>query len=139
MATFEQLKYLSERRLEAAEILSNNDIYDIAYHDSGYVIELGLKAVICKTISQTVYPDNQSKYRTHHFNTLVSLAGLDKELADKKATDRQFMKNWSIATKWSVGLRYQPGGKDVANITTSYLKAISSDKNGVLPWLKTHW
>lgn len=39
MPTIHELNYLSERRLEAVEILT--EVYDIAYHDSGYIIEFG--------------------------------------------------------------------------------------------------
>ncbi|CAH0289449.1 HEPN domain-containing protein [Peribacillus frigoritolerans] len=139
MPTIDELKYLSERRLEAANILSDNNIHDIAYHDSGYIIELGLKAVICKQLEETHYPEHESQYRTHHFDSLVSHAGLSKELAKKKARDRDFMKNWSIATKWSVALRYKPIGKDEESISTSFLNAVKSDRGGVLPWIKSHW
>jgi DNA gyrase/topoisomerase IV subunit B len=139
LPTIDELKYLSERRLEAANILSENNIHDIAYHDSGYIIELGLKAAICKRLEVFHYPENESQYRTHHFDSLVSHAGLSKELAKKKSKDRDFMKNWSIATKWSVALRYQPTGVDEENISKTFLNAIESEKGGVLPWIKAHW
>ena len=138
MPTIDQLKYLSERRLEAAEALIESDIHDIAYQDSGYVIEFGLKAAICKKLEVNEYPQEQ-KFYTHRYDDLIKLAGLDNELADKKAVDREFMKNWSISTKWSVHLRYQPIGKDVVSVTNAYINAIKSETGGVLPWIKVHW
>ncbi|MGJ9381538.1 HEPN domain-containing protein [Salipaludibacillus sp. CF4.18] len=83
MPTISELKYLSKRRLETAEILSQNGIYDIAYQDSGYILEFGLKAVICKHLEQGQYPDHDRRYRTHHFDSLVHHAGLAKELSEK--------------------------------------------------------
>jgi HEPN domain-containing protein len=139
VATIDELKYLSERRLEAAEVLSENGIFDIAYQDSGYIIEFGLKAAICKRIEALHYPDHDRRYRTHHFDSLVHAAGLDVELSQKRAKDREFMKNWSIATKWSVELRYRPIGKDEQSIATTFLNAVKSEKGGVLPWIQRHW
>lgn len=138
MATIDDLKYLSERRLEAVEILSNNNIHDIARHDSGYIIEFALKAAVCKEKGVRNYPQKQ-EYFTHRFDNLVKLAGLEEDLAAKKAADREFMKNWSITTNWSVHLRYQPIGKDDESISKSFINAVKSDKGGVLPWIKTHW
>lgn len=139
MPTINELKYLSERRLEAAEVLTRNGINDIAYQDSGYILEFGLKAAICKCLELEDYPDHDRRFRTHHFDSLVNHAGLMKELSEKKARDRDFMRNWSIATKWSVELRYKPIGKDEKNIATSFINAVKSEKGGVLPWIQTHW
>lgn len=139
MPTKEELKYLSSRRLEAAEVLLQNGIHDIAYHDSGYILEFGFKAVICNRLAQDSYPEHDRKYRTHHFDSLVEHAGLIDELAKLKARDREFMKNWSIATKWSVELRYRPIGKDVESVATTFLNAVKSEEDGVFPWIKKHW
>ncbi|MGJ9381539.1 hypothetical protein [Salipaludibacillus sp. CF4.18] len=49
------------------------------------------------------------------------------------------MKNWLIATKWSVELRYRPIGKDVESVSTTFLNAVSSERGGVLPWIQRHW
>lgn len=138
MPTIDDLKYLSERRLQAVEILNSNKIYDIAMHDSGYIIEFALKAAVCKGSGFQKYPDDK-KYFTHRFDNLVKLAGLEEELAQKKATDREFMKNWSLTTKWAVDLRYKPIGKDDESNSKSFVNAVKSDKGGVLPWIKTHW
>jgi hypothetical protein len=135
MATIDDLKYLSERRLQAVEVLSKNNIHDIARQDSGYIVEFALKAAICKENGVQHYP---SKFFSHRFDDLVKFAGLQEELSVKKATDKEFMKNWSIATTWSVELRYQPIGNDVS-ISRSFINAVKSDKGGVLPWVKTHW
>lgn len=139
MPTIEELKYLSQRRLVAAEVLHRNEVHDIAYHDSGYIIEFGLKAAICKQHSLDKYPEDMRAYRTHVYDQLIKLAGLESELAKKKANDREFMKNWSIATKWSVHLRYVPIGKDMKSISGNFLKAIKSEESGVLAWIQTHW
>lgn len=139
MPTIEELKYLSQRRLVAAEVLHRNEVHDIAYHDSGYIIEFGLKAAICKRKNFEAYPENSGEYFTHVYDRLVKLASLEEELAKKRATDREFMKNWSIATKWSVHLRYKPIGKDEKTVSKTFLKAVKTEDSGVLPWIKTHW
>jgi len=139
MPTIEELKYLSIRRLEAVEVLSAHNIFDIAYQDSGYIVEFGLKAVICKKLNKQQYPDQERIYRTHHFDSLVKLAGLEDELMFKKAKDRSFMKSWSKATKWSVELRYRPIGNDEEGTASAYINAIKSDEGGVLPWIQMHW
>lgn len=138
MTTIDDLKYLSERRLEAVEILNDNKIYDIAMHDSGYIIEFALKAAVCKVEGFLEYPKD-NRYHTHRFDNLVKLAGLEEKLSQKKAMDREFMKNWSITTKWAVELRYQTIGKDDESKSKSFVNAVKSDKGGVLPWIKTHW
>lgn len=138
MPTPNDFKYLSSRRLDAVRVLTYHGIYDIAYHDSGYIIEFGLKAIICKKNNAEDYPHDE-KYRSHHYDKLVRLAGLDEELAIRKATNREFMKNWSITTKWSVNMRYQPIGKDAKGVITSFLNAATSENGGVMPWIRKHW
>ncbi|WP_375104043.1 hypothetical protein ACDZ28_13660 [Paenibacillus sp. RS8] len=138
MPTFDELKFLTQRRLNAAELLNDSGFHDIAYQDSGYIIEFGLKAAICKSYETDQYPEEEKKFKTHHFDSLVYLAGLSEELSIKKARDRAFMKNWSLTTKWSVHLRYKPIG-DQENTSNSFLKAVKSEDGGVLPWIKSHW
>lgn len=138
MPTIDELKYLSGRRLEAVEVLANNDIHDIAYHDSGYIVEFALKAAICKFKNLEEYP-NSREYFTHHFDDLVRLAGLELELSNQKSHDREFMKNWSISTNWSVELRYKPIGSTVESVSETFINAVKNEEGGVLPWIKKHW
>lgn len=50
MKTETEIIYLSDKKLEAAEVLLKNDLVDDAYYLAGYSLELLLKAKICKSL-----------------------------------------------------------------------------------------
>ncbi|MBC7425012.1 MAG: HEPN domain-containing protein [Bacteroidia bacterium] len=50
MKTETEIICLSDKKLEAAEVLLKNDLVDDAYYLAGYSLELLLKAKICKSL-----------------------------------------------------------------------------------------
>ena len=64
MPKYEELKALAATRLLEAKSLFNKRLYDGACYLAGYVVELALKARICKTLDLAGYP-NQGRYQGH--------------------------------------------------------------------------
>jgi len=57
MPTKIELKKLARTRLKEAKVLYQNGLYDGACYLAGYVIELALKARICKVLDLDDYPE----------------------------------------------------------------------------------
>lgn len=130
------LKKLSESRIEEARILLENKKYSGAYYIAGYSIELALKACIAGNFRADVLPDKDflNNIYTHNFSTLISKAGLTAELEKEKSTP--FYGNWSIVNNWTAEARYQAW--DVINATALY-NAITDTQYGVMQWLKKYY
>ena len=81
MATSQQLKDLALLRLVEAEALFAAGLYDGAQYLSGYVVELALKARICRILDVDQYPEKgelKRVYAVHDLDQLLLLAGLQK-------------------------------------------------------------
>lgn len=139
MPSRKDLQKSSEERLNAIKDLYKNKHYDIVCQDSGYVVELGLKAAVCKTLRKNVYPDNIKKYRTHNPDILVNLAKLRDSLNEKKKKNIKFFINWSLISKWSVNFRYEPIGRNKKENAEEVINAIENEEGGVYPWIKENW
>lgn len=83
MATRQELKDLAQLRLREAEALFAAGLYDGCVYMRGYVVELALKACICATLGIAEYPDRRAHFRTHDFDELRLLAGLEQEMSRK--------------------------------------------------------
>jgi HEPN domain-containing protein len=78
MATSSQSKTLSHRdlrdlvqeRLNDAEALLAAGRYDAAAYMCGYVLEMALKACICRRLREREYPESalEGKFKTHKLN-----------------------------------------------------------------------
>lgn len=139
MPTREELQDLSEARLNAIKTLYENGIYDIVCQDSGYVVEFGLKSAVCKANEFDEYPENNQTYRTHNLTRLVKLAKLHDKLNERKRNDIAFFTNWSLISKWSVNMRYEPIGEKKESNAKQHINAIENPKDGVHPWNKQNW
>ena len=138
MATYQELKDLAELRLREAEALFAAGLFDGAKYLSGYVVELALKARICRLLDMDEYPDKgelKRVYAVHDLDQLLLLAGLKKSLVLNDAVYR----NWSKAVLWKPEGRYDPAGSVTREEVEDILKAVSDDTNGVLTWIKTCW
>ena len=137
MATREELRELAALRLREAETLFGAGFYDGCLYLCGYVVELALKAQICSLLGITEYPDDRmpAAFRTHNFDQLRLLAGLQNEITPDNGA---LFANWSIATEWKPELRYQPAvtTREKAEVT---LEAVRGDPNGVFTWLRQRW
>ena len=126
-------------RLEEAEVLFTAGLYDGCAYLCGYVVELALKARICATLDIDEYPEKGrlgDTFKTHGFDELRVLAGMEKELA---AANKPLGDNWSLATSWKPGRRYEPAGTYDQTGATAILDAIRSKPDGVLECISQRW
>lgn len=112
-----ELKRIATARLEDAELLLAASRYDGASYLSGYVIEIGLKLRICKTLKWPEFPETNNEFqglsslKTHDFGTLLRFSGVE----DKVKTT--YLAEWSTMKLWKPELRYAKTGS--ANATTA--------------------
>lgn len=136
-----ELKALSRTRLKEVKILYDNRLYDGASYLSGYVIELALKARICKILDLD-YPDRgdiSRSFKTHKLDNLIKLGGLYNKFDTELNTNNDFKINWSLIKTWSEEFRYQPKGSNSKNDVKDLIEAIEDTNNGILTWIKRRW
>jgi HEPN domain-containing protein len=81
-----ELKELANARLEDSKILYEAKRYDGAVYICGYVIELGLKLRICKTLKWEGFPSLNREFsdfrsfKTHNLNVLLALSGIEEKV-----------------------------------------------------------
>ena len=132
-------------RLKDAEALFKQNQYDGCCYLAGYVIELALKAAICKNMHNNdffdaVKTETARAFKIHNLKELIILAGLSHRYDDLHATNPPLMRHWSYildVIKWSEQLRYQPGFTQVQ--AQLMLEAINHPQNGLLKWIKKYW
>lgn len=101
MPTKVELEQLSQTRLEEAKALIEKGLYDGAFYLAGYVIELALKARICKVLDLSDYPDSgklSTAFKTHSFDELLLLSGLKSQFEHDKSGNLDLATNWSLIT-----------------------------------------
>lgn len=116
----------------------NNRRWDGAYYLAGYAVECALKACIAKSTERYEFPDKarvNSSY-THDLDQLLDVARLSKTLEVARGRHPQLASNWRLVQKWSEGARYERSTEIEAQ---ALVQAIKEPKDGVPPWLKTHW
>jgi len=136
------LQNLSAVRLREAEVLFDAGLYDGAFYLCGYVVELALKACVCKHLGVSEYPENEPNlkpfFRTHDFRSLELIAGLRSNIAAKRAASFQFDANWALATSWRSEDRYLLNSKSESE-AHDMLEALRNVQEGVLTWLSQQW
>jgi len=139
MPTRNELKELAKLRLEEAETLFNAGLYDGAVYLCGYVIEMALKAIICKLLDIDEYPSTgklKSIYAVHDFYQLLLLSGLKNKV---NSAHPALHANWSLTIPWSPEIRYQPRGTISKDQAEQILNAVRDKPNGVLRWIMKYW
>jgi HEPN domain-containing protein len=135
------LQSLARLRLQEAEALHNAGLYDGCVYLCGYVLEMALKACVCKTLKLAEYPDTDSSlrdFKTHEFRTLLLLAGLRAEFAEARLSSPSFDFKCNLVLGWKPDLRYQTARTSEAD-SLEQLNALRSDPDGVLLWLQNRW
>jgi hypothetical protein len=100
----------ADERLSDAECLHADKKFAGAVYLSGYVIELALKARICRTLKWSSFPQTKSEFqdlqcfKVHNLNALLRLSGIDERIRSR------FAKHWRVVSEWSPELRYRPAG-----------------------------
>src|SRR3989344_4984234 len=98
LLTGSDFKLLSESRLKTVDILKDNEEWGVAMYIMGYVLELAMKAIICKTLNLPTYPhDNKdekvaSYFKTHVFDRLLVVSGATNIFKPDIADEASF--NW---------------------------------------------
>lgn len=110
MISTNDLIKLSKARLKDAEVLYTARRYDSSVYLCGYVVELALKARICKTLKWSGFPETRSEFqnftsfRTHDLNVLLSLSGRENIIRTR------YLPSWSVFSLWNPERRYNPVG-----------------------------
>jgi len=140
MATRQQLRDLALLRLQEAEVLFENGLYDGCAYLCGYVIEIALKARICATLGINDYPEKGSRLRdamkSHVLDDLGLLAGMGHELTPGRPA---LVANWFFLIEWKPEWRYNPRGSYDRNVAEKFLDAVRSQPDGVLTCISARW
>jgi hypothetical protein len=110
LISIEQLRAISEARLQDAIVLLENDRIDGAAYLCGYAVELALKARICITLNWEGFPQTRSEFedyssfRTHKLDVLLRLSGQEKRIKAEQLDE------WSSVLPWNPEGRYQAVG-----------------------------
>ncbi len=137
--TREDLKELSRLRLREAHALYKAHLYDGSVYLAGYVVELALKARICRLLQIKEYPTGElgRVFKVHSLDQLKVLSGLSAEIDMSK--NKQLFDNWSTAVGWDPEQRYETPGKYNASTAQIILDSLTAKPNGVLTWLSLRW
>ncbi len=106
----EDLGKLADARLKDSIILCSNKRYDGAVYICGYVIELGLKLRICKTLNWDGFPSTNKEFndfrsfKTHNLDVLLALSGVEEMIKT------EYFPEWSSIAAWDPEARYNPIG-----------------------------
>lgn len=100
------LRKLARARLKDAQCLYAGKRYDGAVYLCGYVIELALKARICRTLKWPSFDvlGPAGALRTHGFDLLLSFSGIEARVKTL------YWNQWSTVGTWEAELRYKPVG-----------------------------
>lgn len=131
-------KEISQIRLRETKVLLDNDCYDGAYYLAGYAVECALKACITKQINRYDFPDRKfvNAIYTHSLSELMKLAGLESDFQQRSA-NLDFADNWNTVKDWSEQSRYAKGIS--AAKARDYYSAVTSRRNGIIPWIRKWW
>lgn len=132
------LRQLAHVRLAEAHALLDAGHNAGAWYVAGYVLELALKTVICRTLQLPEYPETAlgGKLKTHSTDDLVLLAGLKQELAAQLIRP-EFKDRWETVDDWKVDDRYSL--KRTKQNVLDLLDAYEHPAHGVLIWLTSRW
>jgi HEPN domain-containing protein len=134
---YRDLKILADMRLDDVKVLYHAGRYDGAVYLCGYVLEIALKARICKLLDLTEYPLEgkfKQTYATHDFSVLLKLSGLENQILLSKTKQPDLFISWSLVTGWYPAMRYEilnKSKKEVGDILVALID--------ILKWLKKSW
>lgn len=123
MLTAANLKALARARLADAEALLRSRRSDGAAYLCGYVVELALKARICRTLRWAGFPEKRSdfdglqSFKTHDLDVLLRLSGREQYIKVN------LFPEWTVVSQWNPEARYQPIGTVTAPAVRSMLAA----------------
>ena len=107
MISPKELRTIAKARLRDAQVLIRARRFDGAWYLCGYVIELALKARICRTLKWSGFPESGDDFKglqsvkTHDLAILLKFSGVEGRVKAKH------MAEWSVVLKWNPEKRYQ--------------------------------
>lgn len=123
MITPADLRKLARARLTDARALLQAKRYDGAVYMSGYVVEIALKARICRTLRWVGFPETRSEFqslitfKTHDLDILLSLSGREQRVKSSHLAE------WSAVAAWDPEVRYKLPGTAKKSDADLLLKA----------------
>ncbi len=138
MNTIREITDLADKRLREAELLHANGMEEGALYLAGYVVELMLKARICKNLDIEnfyVRPIKTGKqaFFTHELEQLMTLSGLRTEFDKEILTNSVLDKAWQDISTWSEERRY------VSIVTHQEVRTFLSSLKIFLTWFQQNW
>ncbi len=129
------LRELTRERLEDAVTLLRGGRPTAAAYMCGYALEMALKACVCRRLRLNEYPPRRltKDFKTHNFDDLLLLAGLEDEVSGKK---HKSLAKWSVVARWNPEWRYSAPGSTTLKDAEDMIKVLRDE---VLPWLKKRW
>ena len=119
MLPTQEIRKIASARLRDAEVLLGENRFDGAVYLCGYVVELALKARICKTLKWVGYPQTNSEFaglasfKVHDLELLLRLSGRAGVIKSKHLAE------WSAVLIWKPEDRYNLVGS--ANLVDARL------------------
>jgi len=142
MPSRSQLKIIANSRLKTVRILIKAKDWQMAAYMMAMTLEIALKALICKKLNLTKYPDHhrdntvQHFFKTHNLRNLALLAGLNQELTNTNQLSKKWKKFISIfPTKNWPDIRYMPANK----WSETEIQAMMSALSVILTKIKKLW
>lgn len=123
MIVVHDLRKIARARLEDAAVLCKAGRYDGAVYICGYVVEIALKARICRTLKWNAYPSTASEFqkyqsfRTHDLAVLLHLSGRREKIKN------EHLAAWSAVADWTPNRRYGVIGSTLAGAATEMLSS----------------
>ncbi len=152
MTSPSEIVKLAWQRLQEAEILYSNKMYDGAFYLAGYSVELMLKAKICERLGVPNLFDESDKtansiegigeirkaVKTHNLFTLLIFGGLKVKFDNDKATNKTLAKTNSLLfSAWDESARHKRCGHFKPNDVNNLINLLK-DQNGILKWIETN-
>lgn len=139
---------IADSRLNEANILFANKMYDGAFYLAGYSVELTLKAKICERLGlPNIYAEDftdnikgisefRKMLKTHNLHLLLIISGLKSVFDANKANDKNLTNaNSLLFNCWDEDVRYKPCGHKDGKDVEKLLILLSGD-NGLLSWIQ---
>ena len=131
MITRSDLQKTAREYLQSAELLRDNQKYDISIYICGYAIEIALKDRICRTLKWRGYPATSGEFssfrsfQTHNLEVLLDLCAVEDKVISALGGD------WEVVARWNPEQRHKPRGtytrgdaNSMISITVRALKVI---------------
>jgi hypothetical protein len=138
MNTIREITDLADKRLQEAELLHANGMEEGAFYLAGYVIELMLKARICKNLDiENFYirpiKTGKQAFFTHDLEQLLTLSGLRTIFDQEISTNTVLANSWLVICTWDEERRY------VSVVTHRNITTFLSSVKIFLAWFQQNW